>query len=235
VISLVQEPDKESMSYYPLFLELKGERVLVIGGGSVAQRKVEAMLSCGASIELVSRDLSPRLKALVESRKIKYLGERFREEHLEGAFLAIAATDDKRLNRMISEAARKKGMLINVVDQPSDCNFIVPSIVRRGDLLIAVSTSGKSPALAKAIRMRLEKEFGPEYETFVSLMGELRKQILSMGLSQDENTRIFTELVHSDLLDALACDDLGRAESILRHILPESLSVKAVIDGLRDE
>jgi len=110
------------------------------------------------------------------------------------------------------------GLLINAVDQPEDCNFIVPSALRRGDLRIAVSTSGKSPALAKKVREDLEEHFGNEYESFLVLMGKLRKEILSRGLSQKENSRIFRELVESPILEAIGREEWGQVASILKRI-----------------
>ena len=214
------------MSFYPVCIELEGKTVLVVGGGSVAQRKVETLLKFGASIRIVSRKLANTLKKLVESNEIYHIGEEFRDEHLDGAFLVIAATDDERLNRKISESAQKRRLLINAVDQPSECNFIVPSIVNRGDLLIAISTSGKSPALAKKLRKELEVQFGGEYETFLTLMGCLREEILLMGLSQDEKSRIFNEIVDSDILQSLAQGDIAGVESTLKQILPGDQAIK---------
>ena len=214
------------MSFYPIFVELEGKTVLVVGGGSVAQRKIETLLHFGASIQVISRELTHKVKKLVEANKIQHIGDEFRDEHLDKAFLVIAATDDKQLNQKVGESARKMHMLINAVDQPADCNFIVPSIINRGDLLIAISTSGKSPALAKRIREQLEAQFGNEYEVFLTLMSRLRKEILSMGLSQNENSRIFHEIVDSGILKLLARDDWEGVESALRHILPGELAEK---------
>ena len=214
------------MSFYPVFIELEGQKVLVVGGGRVAQRKVETLLQFGASIQIISRDLTHKLKELVKAKEIHHIGEEFRDEHLDNAFLVIAATYDKQLNQKISESARKRHMLINAVDQPADCNFIVPSIVNRGNLLIAISTSGKSPAFAKKIRKQLEAQFGNEYEVFLTLMGRLREDVLSMGLSQSDNSRIFHEIVDSDILKFLARDDWEGVESALKHILPGELAKK---------
>ena len=221
------------MSFYPVCIELEGKTALVVGGGRVAQRKVETLMKFGASIQIVSRELTNKLKELVESKEIHHIGEEFRDEHLDGAFLVIAATDDERLNRKISESAQKRHLLINAVDQPSDCNFIVPSIVNRGDLLIAISTSGKSPALAKKLRKELEVQFGGEYETFLTLMGCLREEILSMGLSQDEKSRIFNAIVDSDILQSLAQGDMAGVESTLKRILPGDLATKKCLKCLK--
>ena len=137
------------MSYYPIFLDLKGKTALVVGGGVVALRKIETLLEHGAKVHVIARELTPELAGLMEDGKVEHMGEEFRENDLDKAFMVIAATDDPALNRQVSRSAQEKGLLINAVDQPEDCNFIVPSSLRRGDLRIAVSTSGKSPALAK--------------------------------------------------------------------------------------
>jgi precorrin-2 dehydrogenase/sirohydrochlorin ferrochelatase len=220
------------MNYYPIFLDLKGKTALVVGGGNVAERKIETLLDCGAKINIVSNELTDKLKNLVEVYGIRHLNEEFSEKHLEGVFLVIAATNDKQLNHKVSKIAKKMGLLINAVDQLPDCNFIVPSIVKRGDLLIAISTSGKSPALAQKIRKQLDTQFGSEYEDFLVLMGRVRKEILTKGLSQEENSRFFHEIVESDVLDALLRDDMKRVESTLRRILPEDVALEECLKCL---
>ncbi|MBW1863903.1 MAG: bifunctional precorrin-2 dehydrogenase/sirohydrochlorin ferrochelatase [Deltaproteobacteria bacterium] len=205
------------MSYYPIFIDLQGKKVIVVGGGTVAQRKIETLLEYGAVVHVIARQLTPTLNEYVEEGKMKLLGREFRESYLSGAFVVIA----------------EKGLLVNAVDQPSDCNFIVPSILRRGDLLIAVSTSGKSPALAKKVRETLEKKFGSEYELLLILMGHLRKEILSRGLSQDENMRIFHDLVDSRLLRAIGEKDWDEVASILNGIIETGLSSDDILDLLR--
>ena len=160
------------------------------------------------------------------------MGQEFREEHLEGAFLAIAATNDKGLNRKVSSCARERGLLVNAVDQPEDCNFIVPSVVRRGDLTIAVSTSGKSPAMARRIRERLEETFGPEYAPFLSLMGRLREALLQMGFSQGENQRFFYRVLDSGVLEAFKNGDRVRLAALLKEALPETLDIPGMLRGL---
>ncbi len=214
------------MAYYPVFIKLDGKTALVVGGGRVAQRKIETLLEYGASVHIISKELTDKLKQLVESGDIRHMGEKFENKHLDGAFLVIAATDNEKLNHEISEAAQKRGLLINTVDQPTDCNFIVPSIVKRGDLILAISTSGKSPALAKKLRKKMDGQFGSEYEPFLILMGCLRKEVLKMGLSHNENGRIFKEIVDSDVLEALTSKDRDRVKSTLRRILPEDTAVE---------
>ena len=217
------------MSYYPILLKFDGKAVLVVGGGRVAERKVEVLLQYGALIHIVSKNLTSKLKELLELDMLQHHAEEFKEKHLDNVFLVVAATDDNQLNHRISESARKRGLLINAVDQPADCNFFVPSIVRRGDLLIAISTSGKSPALAKKIRKELEEQYGSEYKTFLNLMGVIRKEILSKGLSQEENSRIFHEIVDSDIFEALALNDREKVEYVLGQILPQDMDINDIL------
>ena len=218
------------MSYYPIFLNMIGKKVLVVGGGLVAQRKVETLLEYSALISLVSRELTPRLNDLVKNKKITFLGAEFGEEHLEGMFLVIAATDDPMLNRQVSRSAQQRGLLINAVDQPEDCNFIVPSIVRRGDLQVAISTSGKSPALARKIRHELEQRFGEEYEKLLFLMGRIRSQVLSQGMEQKENKRVFMDIVSSDILKAIIKKDRQRILEILGTALDNHVDEDTVLE-----
>jgi precorrin-2 dehydrogenase/sirohydrochlorin ferrochelatase len=217
------------MNYYPILVDLEGKKALIVGGGRVAERKAETLLEYGASIDLVSKELTYALELLVEGRRITYLGPEFKEAFLDSVFIVVSATNDKQLNRKVSLSARRKGLLVNAVDQPQDCNFIVPSIVKRGDLLIAVSTSGKSPALSKKIRKDLENQFGEEYRAFLLLMGRLRDRILSRGLPQEENSRIFHQIVDSPLLKALSEDSREDVRAILQEILPDEESLETVL------
>ena len=215
-------------SYYPIFLDLKGKKAVVVGGGMVAQRKIDPLLEHGAEVHVISRALTPELDRDVKAGRVKHIGEEFREIHLEGAFMVIAATDDTDLNRRVSRAAQKRGLLINAVDQPDDCNFIVPSSLKRGDLRIAISTSGKSPAMARKVRKDLEKQFGNEYEAFLNLMGRMRKEVLGRGLSQRENSRIFRELIDSSILEAVGRGAWEEAASALSDIVKRAYTPEQV-------
>jgi precorrin-2 dehydrogenase/sirohydrochlorin ferrochelatase len=223
------------MSYYPVLIHIEGKKVIVVGGGTVAERKIERLLDYGAVVRVVSRDLTPQLRKYSEKGIIGFHGQEFNEACLEDAFMVIAATDDPILNHQVSEKAKERGLLVNAVDQPSDCNFIVPSILRRGDLQIAVSTSGKSPALAKKVREALEESFGNEYESLLILMGRLREEILSQGLSREENKRIFHDLINSPILEAIARKDWNEVSIILNGIIPGQLSTEDVITFLKVE
>ncbi|MGD9162592.1 MAG: bifunctional precorrin-2 dehydrogenase/sirohydrochlorin ferrochelatase [Desulfobacteraceae bacterium] len=222
------------MAYYPIMVDLTGREVLVVGGGSVAGRKIETLLEYGAVVNVVSRELSPEIKNYVDTDKIRYLGEEFSMVFLKDKFLVIAATDDAGLNRRISQVADEKGMLINAVDQPADCNFIVPSIVKKGDLIVAVSTSGKSPALAKKIRKQLTDYFGDEYELFLRMMGKIRNEVLASGTDQKENSGIFHRIVDSELFETVKTGDFSSAARILTGILGREILKDNIKDYIKE-
>lgn len=223
------------MAYYPILLDLHEKTALVVGGGKVAQRKIETLLEYGGKIHLVARDLTEKLSGYVKEGRVRHLGPEFTEEYLDGIFLVIAATDDPGLNMKVSRKAQERGMLINAVDQPSDCNFIVPSVLRRGDLLISVSTSGRSPAMARKIRKDLEHRFGDEYTSFLVLMGKLRKEILSRGYSGEENKRIFYGFVHSSIPEAIRKGQWERVASIVNGVMGSKYGPDDILELSRSE
>lgn len=186
--------------YYPILLELKGKQCIVIGGGKVAERKATSLNNSKAIVTVISPDITKPLKQMVKVNKIKYIKDSFKERYLKNAFLAIGATSDPETNHFIFQAANKKNMLVNIVDSPGECNFIVPSTVKQGDLLISISTGGKSPALAKKIRQHLETQFGKAYKDFLLLMGKLRKKILVQFPDIQYRNKIFQTLVDSNIL-----------------------------------
>jgi len=167
------------MRYYPINLDVLNRKCLIVGGGSVGTRKVLTLLDCGAKVTLVSPDASEKLLELVDNGLIAWEKRSYLTSDLDGTFLVIGATDDEELNHQISADAEKLNMLCNIADRPEVCNFILPAIVNRGDLMISISTSGKSPAFAKTLRKELERQFGVEYAEFLRLMGAIRKKLLS--------------------------------------------------------
>lgn len=223
------------MGFYPILIDLEGQNAVVVGGGRVAERKIETLLAHGAAVHVIARELTPALMRYVQGGEIRHLGREFEEADLDNAFVVVAATGDPSLNRRVSEVARKKGLLVNAVDQPSDCNFIVPSILKRGDLVISVSTSGKSPALARRIREGLEGMFGKEYESLLVLLGHLRREILSRGRSSDENKQVFQELVHSEILNGIRENDMEKIAALLSKILEKPVSPHDVKNYLKAE
>jgi precorrin-2 dehydrogenase/sirohydrochlorin ferrochelatase len=223
------------MAYYPIIVELKDKKIIVVGGGNVAQRKVMTLVDCGADVHIISKELSPLLKVYEKERKVSIQGTEFKEDELNGAYMVIAATDDPIENSRIGKSAKKRGILVNVVDQPDDCNFIVPSIVKRGDLIIAVSTSGKSPALARKLRKELESLYGKEYEDYLNLMGGLRKEIITKGGSSDENREIFTLLVDSPLFELICEGEWEKIAALISGILKIEITQQKIINYLKAE
>ncbi len=215
-------------------VDLTDREVLVVGGGAVATRKITTLIEYGAVVSVAAKELSPELNRLVDSGRIRYLGGEFSLVFLKDKFLAFAATDDPELNHRISLAAQAKGMLINAVDQPSDCTFIVPSIIKRGDLVISVSTSGKSPALAKRIREELTSRFGIEYELFLRLMGKIRGSVLSTSSDQKDNSRVFHSIVDSGLMDAIRAGNHKKAAKILSDTMGQNISIEDIEDYLKE-
>lgn len=171
----------KSATFYPLFLKVKGKRCVVIGGGEVALRKTRALLEYGANIEVVSPALDAELRQLASDGIIRVSNREFQPSDLEGALIAIAATDDLAINKRVTVEARQRGTLVNVVDNPELCDFIVPSGIRRGDLAIAISTGGKSPALSRKLRMKLETLFGEEYAVLADVVAEVRSELKARG------------------------------------------------------
>jgi len=188
---------------YPLFLNLEQVPVLVIGGGSVAERKVRTLLRYGAKVHLVSPEVTRGLQRLVEARRITCRRRSFRPGDLDDARLAFCATSENDLHRKAVEEGKKRGVLMNVVDVPELCDFIVPSTLRRGDLTVAVSTGGTSPAFAKNIRRELEDYFGPEYGRFLKLLKGVRPQVLETLGDGRQRSRLFRELADSQILALL--------------------------------
>lgn len=221
--------------FYPVLVDLQGKKALVVGGGKVAQRKIETLLEHGATVQVVAKELTASLEELRRAERIEFLGEEFSETFVDGVFVVFAATDDASLNRRVSRTAQQRSLLVNAVDQPADCNFIVPSVLSRGDLVIAVSTSGKSPAFARKVRVELEQSFGEEYGLFLNLMGNLRKEILRLGLSQEENKSTFEDLVTSDLLTAIREKNWDLASQIIEKILGRPVSKDQMLDFLEAE
>jgi len=171
-----------STPYYPIFLNLQGKKCVVVGGGKVALRKVTALLDCGADITVISPKPHAQILKLFKNKALQLVRRNYEPGDLRGAALSVAATHAKKINGKVAKEAKKDGIMVNVVDDAALSDFIIPSSFRRGDLSVAVSTSGRSPALAKKIRAKLEKTIGMEYANLVSLTAEIRSEIKRKGL-----------------------------------------------------
>ena len=179
---------KRTGTNFPVFLNVRRKKCVVIGGGQVALRKIRTLLDCGASVTVISPVLHPDLSELANKKSIQVIRRSYKSGDLKGAFIVIAATDTKETNRKVAKEAGRVGALVNVVDDPEPSDFIVPSLLRRGDLTIAISTGGMSPALAKKIRTRLEEAFGEEYGLLVSLVEEVRSTLRRKGIRMNAET-----------------------------------------------
>ena len=184
-------------------------------------RKVMMLLDCGAKVTVVSNEVTQQLFELADNGSIVLKKRPFQISDLNKMFLAIGATDNPELNRQIHTEAERLGMLCNIADRPEVCNFILPAIVSRGDLIIAISTSGKSPAFAKKIRKDLEKEFGAEYAEFLKLMGGIRNKLLSQDHEPEAHKPLFEKLIQGDLVKMIKDRDIAAVNSLLFEILGE--------------
>jgi precorrin-2 dehydrogenase / sirohydrochlorin ferrochelatase len=218
---------------YPIMINLGDQRVVVVGGGSVALRKVSSLLESGALVAVISPDLTADLRNLADAGQVEWVPERFEEDLLDrfpDAVLVFGATNHREVNVKIHRAAVQRKIPCNVADVPDLCTFMVPAVITQGELLIAVSTGGSSPALARRIREDLEQQFGPEYAEMTRVMGELRKQVLQTGSTSDENKKLFLAIVNSEILTALRDNNRERALAILKTILPEHVNPDVAIE-----
>jgi precorrin-2 dehydrogenase / sirohydrochlorin ferrochelatase len=205
------------MRYYPIFLDLRAQRCLVIGGGEVAERKVATLLQADGQVTVISPTLTLQLQSWVEERQITAHLRTYQKGDMHGFSLVFAATDDEELHRQTAAEAQEAGIFLNVVDRPALCSFIVPALVSRGDLTLAISTSGASPAMAKKIRQELTQQFGPEYAQALSLLTRVRELIANARLTLDERQQIFTALVESPLLDYFRAGKIDQVDALLQQ------------------
>jgi precorrin-2 dehydrogenase/sirohydrochlorin ferrochelatase len=189
-------------SLFPMFLKLEGRQGLVVGAGKVGEPKIGGLLETGARIRVVSLDATPTVREWARAGTIELELRAFSPDDLDGAFMAVVATNSRTLNERVYHEAQRRGVLCNVVDVPDLCDFFYPAVVRRGDLQIAVSTAGQSPSLAQKIRRQLEKQFGPAYASWVAELGETRKLILASDLDKERKLDLLHSLASREALEA---------------------------------
>jgi len=207
------------MTLYPVFLNLQGRPCVVIGGGQVAEQKVAGLLDAGAAVTVISRTVSPGLAALAAQHRIVLRPRAYRRGDLEGMYLAIAAPDDRTVNRKIWEEAEHRRVLLNAVDDLPHCTFIAPAIHRQGDLTVAIGTAGKSPALAVRLRDRFAAQIGPEYAALLDLLGELRPEVTRRVPDLPARTTLWYRMVDSDALELVRRGNLTGAKDLLMQLL----------------
>ena len=208
------------MSYYPIFLDIKNIRCVVVGGGVVALRKTSMLLDHDAQVTVISPQLCPELEKMA-GNTITAVRREYEIGDLKGAFVVVAATDDQTINEQVATDASEKGILINVVDVPALSNFIVPSYLKRGDLTIAVSTNGKSPALSRKIRIKLEEAFEREYAQLIAVVEEVRTELKTKGI--EVSSEVWQAALDLDgLLDLIRSGQANQARAKLQESLMEA-------------
>jgi precorrin-2 dehydrogenase/sirohydrochlorin ferrochelatase len=181
-------------SLFPMFVKLAGRRCLVVGGGPIAEGKVDGLLASEANVVVIAPDVTERIAAWARGRRLAWHARRFQPSDLDSSFLVIAATGVDAVNESAFREAEARGILCNAVDEPDRCHFYYPAVVRRGPLQIAISTGGLSPSLASRLRQELEEQFGPEYERWIAELGKLRQKAFARRTDARRRTRLLQRL-----------------------------------------
>ncbi len=209
------------MMFYPVSLNLKGKRAVIIGGGEVAERKAVSLLETGAQIVLVSPEVTPRLASMATAKRIEFRQRAYTSGDCAGAALVLSATDDPAVSRAVWEEASAAGILVNTADQPALCDFILPAVVRRGDLTVAISTGGASPALAARLRAKLSRALGPEYAELLEILAAARPEIQRRVGREEGRKALHYRILDSDIIISLKNNDRTKAENRLREIIED--------------
>ena len=211
----------ESRPYYPAILDVASRGALVVGAGKVGEGKIANLVAAGAKVKVVSLAATPQVKRWAEEGTIELELRPYERADLDGRFLVIAATEDNDTNRRVFEDAERRQMLCNVVDVTHLCNFILPSIVRRDDLAVAVSTGGASPALARRIRLEIGESYGSEYGVALKLLGSLREELKGIYPDPEDRKVIFERMVYSNLMDLIRAGDDEAIEAWIQRCIDE--------------
>jgi precorrin-2 dehydrogenase/sirohydrochlorin ferrochelatase len=212
------------MGYIPLFMDVFGRPCAVVGDGDATARRVRELLDAGAIVTIVSARPCLSLSAIVTARKVRHLARKYQPGDLRGSALAYISDEDSATVSAAAAEARDLGIPVNVADTPDLCTFIAPSVVKRGGLCIAISTSGASPALARLLREQLEGSFGPEYETLVEILAAVRRFLRRTEADPGIRARIMMELVRSNLVDHLRSGDYAKADRVVTQSLGRGLA-----------
>lgn len=208
------------MRYYPIYLNLTDRLAIVIGGGTIAEGKVLGLLEADAKVRVIAPKVTPAMQRLAESGKLTWEQRTYRDGDLEGAGIAIGATDDPEINHRVWDEANRRGILINVVDDVPYCNFIAPAIVRRGDITLAISTNGKMPALAAHLRREMERTFGEEYVRALEMTTPLREELSGKHLDYTVRQQLWRKLFEeTEMIDLLRKGDEEAARTLAREVL----------------
>ena len=210
---------KEHRDLFPAFLNIKGKTCIIVGGGDVAGRKAESLIECGADTTVISPRVGPQVEAWAEKGRLTWRKKTFAPDDLDSAFAVFAATDSSDENKRIVDVCRQKGILVNAADEPRLCDFLVPSVLRRKSLAIAVSTEGKSPLLAKKIRETLEEVITADYGEFLEMLGNARSRIRESVSDISQRRDIYEKLVSQDMLALLKAGKLKEAKERIEQCI----------------
>jgi precorrin-2 dehydrogenase/sirohydrochlorin ferrochelatase len=216
------------MGYIPIFLDVTGRRCMVVGGGEVAARKVESLLEAGARVVIVSPSLCAPLAAIVDRGLATHIARAYRRGDIAGCVLVYAATDEPEIHRALAEEARALGILLNVVDVPELCTFIAPAVAKQGELQIAISTGGASPAFAARLRRELEKQFGSEYGIALKVLRAARRRLHGEEIDPLERMQRLKDLAESPILEAIRAHDPAELDRILALHLGDGVNLAAL-------
>lgn len=211
--------DVKNVPYYPINLQISHQPCMVVGGGSVAERKVMGLLAAGGMVTVLSPYLTNNLAVLLEEQKITHIARTYQQGDVKGYFIVICATDNNLVNQLAAAEGRSFGSLVNVADAPELGNFSVPSQISHGDLLLTISTGGKSPALAKKLREQLEEQYGPEYGIYLELVAKARAQIKRQLSTAKEREAFWRETLDQEVIILLKAGKIKEAEAKINNAI----------------
>ena len=207
------------MVFYPINLNIKDKKCVVIGGGIIATRKIKSLLVAQAQVLVISPQVTSIIQTLIDNQKINYIARDYQAGDIKGCFLVICATNNKKVNKMIAEEAESLGLLFNVIDDSTDSNFTVPAVIRRNDLLLTVSTNGKSPAVAKQIKAELSLIYGEEYGYFLNLIAKYRQELKTKVKTSKKRECFWRDNLNKDILTLLKEGKLDEAEAKIKDAI----------------
>lgn len=220
---------------YPVSLDISGKRCLVVGGGTVAARKIKALLLCGGVVQIISPEACKAIVRQSDNGEIDWLKRGYRRGDVKDAFLVFAATDDPEVQKMVAEDAAHHHVLLNSADNPPLSDFHVPAKIRRRDFVITVSTGGGSPALASLLKMQLAREYGEEYGILVELMARIRRLVLNQDSSAEKNKVLFQSILKLPVLDCIKREDWTKLQRLLEKEIPDGIDVGLMIEEMLAE
>jgi precorrin-2 dehydrogenase/sirohydrochlorin ferrochelatase len=216
---------KATMEYFPIFIDLHNKLVLVIGHYRVLEFKVNKLLEAGAKIRYVSDSLSTNTKNFVKSDRITYLQDNFKSKHLDNVWLVICGSDDAELKTRVAQETQQRNILCNFVDEAPISSFISPSVISKGDITIAISTKGKSPALNRYIKSKINENIGDEYKYLAELLGKVRSKVINTITDQKRRSELFDTIVqHPKVLDLIKKNKSEEAEQLTQKLINKAIN-----------